>query len=126
MDACKDFQGFLAESRRFMEDPSQTRRLFYERILTPTVWNAGLLFANYNAKTVDLSSPDLKDYYEWKKLLTAHVSDGHPTGNDLYAPAAVRDGEALWASGFCASSTFYFQYGALKTIAAPITPAIWG
>lgn len=126
MDACKDFQGFLAESRRFMEDPSQTRRLFYERILTPTVWNVGLLFANYNAKTVDLSSPDLKDYYEWKKLLTAHVSDGHPTGNDLYAPEAVRDGEALWASGFCASSTFYFQYGALKTIAAPITPAIWG
>lgn len=116
VDACKDFRGFLEESRRFMADSSQTRRLFYERILTPAVWDAGLLFADYDGKTVDLSSPDLKDYYEWKKLLAAHVPDGYLIGNDLCAPAAVRDGEVLWASGFYASSTFYFQYGALKTI----------
>ena len=29
VNACKDFKGFLEETMRFLEDPAQTRRLFY-------------------------------------------------------------------------------------------------
>ena len=120
--ACGDFQGFLEETARLMDDPNQTRRLFSEPYIPDMpasfglIEQSGLTIVNYDEQTVDLSSPVLRSALEWYKA----VWETHPqtsNSSNLGGAAAVRDGAALWTAS--SGGTYYDFYsiaGALRTI----------
>lgn len=123
MDACSDAEGFMKETMRFMEDPAQTRRLFFNYSLIGSSFteHAGIRFANYDTKTVDLSAPELKEGLLWCKTVIDKYPMGMVYGGGLYGAAAVRDGEVLWVDDILgALDNFYYHYSALKTIGEPV------
>ena len=71
VNACKDFKGFLEETMRFLEDPAQTRRLFYgtSSVLSEESECFGIPIIDYDARGVDLSSPLLQPMLQWRKTL---------------------------------------------------------
>lgn len=122
IEACKDFQGFLEETARYMADPSQTRRLFSDaKVLGATPYElraySGLPIVDYDEKTADLSSPQFQTLVHWYKT----VVDTHPDDPAFYSSigsaSAVRDGQALWNSSVLgADMDLYFSAGALRTL----------
>ena len=121
VDACGDYQGFLEETTRFLEDEIQTRALFCKPLVTADVLElSGLSVADYDTRTIDLSSPVLRAGYQWyKTLMTAYPNGLETLGYDglEYSAPAVRDGEALWvASVSGAFHGFFHEFAALKTI----------
>lgn len=122
IDACGDFQGFLEETARLMNDPTQTRQLFSDPYIPdmPTsfglIEQSGLTIVNYDEQTVDLSSPVFRSAMEWYKAVWETHSTASNSSN-LGGAAAVRDGAALWTASF--GGTYYDFYsiaGALRTI----------
>ena len=121
MTACGDFQGFLEETTRYMEDETQTRQLFrYPTNVTNIVEYSGLPVADYDNRTVDLSSPLFKTGVQWcKNVMASCPKDFHDNYSDssLYGAAAIRDGDVLWtASVHGPLSNFYRNFAALKTV----------
>ena len=121
VDACKDYQGFLEETTRYMQDSTQTRKLFCKPLVTADVLEiSGLSVADYDAKTIDLSSPVLRAGFEWYKLvLETHPDSTETLGYDGLedSAAAVRDGKALWAASVLgAFNGFFHEFAALKTV----------
>ena len=121
MTACGDFQGFLEETTRYMEDETQTRQLFrYPTNVTNIVEYSGLPVADYDNRTVDLSSPLFKTGAQWcKNVMASCPKDFHDNHSDssLYGAAAIRDGDVLWtASVHGPLSNFYRNFAALKTV----------
>ena len=61
MDACGDYIGFLEETMAFMEDPAQTRQLCCKPMMIMNVVGiSGITIADYDTRTIDLSSPILQ------------------------------------------------------------------
>ena len=125
VDACRDYNGFLEETRRVMEDSSQTRPLFFNHLSAlVTNWMmeySGVRYANYNNQTIDLSRPEVKATFEWRRAYEERYDSEIIGMAGLYAAAAVRDGEALWAANLSgAAGTLFFDYAALKTIDEPV------
>lgn len=121
LEDCKDSLGFLAETTRYMEDPSQNRLLCYnssEHTVRDVIAFSGLSIADYDAKTIDLSSLVFERGIQWYKTLREMNADVWSLNMDhLSGAAAVRDGEALWmASPLGAAHGLYYDFGALKTI----------
>lgn len=121
MDACKDYMGFLEETMRFMEDPTQTRQLFCKPLMIVDVEGiSGITIADYDTQTIDLTSPVLQPGFQWYKS----VIERHP-GNEMtlgyggleYSAGVVRDGEVLFAQSLGgAFDGFFHEFAALKTI----------
>lgn len=123
VDACGDFMGFLEETTRFMEDPAQTRRLFFNNAYPSFGFPgySGIHYADYGTKTADLSSPELKAGLLWFKTVNEKWPLGAAYAGGLRNAASVRDGEALWADDMLgALNGFYNQYSALKTVGEPV------
>ena len=121
MDACKDYMGFLEETMRFMEDPTQTRQLFCKPLMIVDIpGSAGVCVADYDTKTIDLSSPMLQPMFQWyKTVMEKHPGHELTLGNDglEYSAGAVRDGQALWTPSLLgAFDGFFKEFGALKTV----------
>lgn len=121
MDACKDYQGFLEETTRFMEDPTQTRQLLCKpQLISDVPEISGISIADYDTKTVDLSSPVLQRGLRWyKTLMEKHPGSEATFGyNDLaYSASLVRDGQVLWTPCLLgAFEGFFNEFAALKTI----------
>ena len=121
VNACTDYQGFLDETTRYMQDSTQTRKLFCKPLVTADVLEiSGLSVADYDAKTIDLSSPVLRAGFEWYKLvLQTHPDSTETLGYDglEYSAAAVRDGKALWAASVLgAFNGFFHEFAALKSV----------
>ena len=119
--ACEDYQGFLEETTRYMEDETQTRQLFrYPLAVLNVVEDSGLAIADYDTQTVDLTSPLFRFGVQWcREVVRECTKDFHDAYSDssLHGAAAVRDGELLWVpSGMGALSNFYRNFAALKTI----------
>lgn len=121
VDACKDYQGFLDETARYLEDPEQTRRLFSDAWIVDYARFAmldysGSSVADYDNRTVDLSLPIFRSTTQWyKSVLEAHSQD--PNFSRLGGASAVRDGQALWTNSiFGAYDNFYAAAGALRTV----------
>ena len=121
VDACGDYMGFLEETTRFIEDPSQTRQLFCKPLLIADVVGiSGITIADYDARSIDLTSPVLQPGCAWRKT----VNERHP-GHEItlgyggleYSAGAVRDGEVLFAQSLGgAFDGFFHEFAALKTI----------
>lgn len=118
MEKCKDYRGFLEETTRYMENLTRKRRLFHNPLTVVNITEfSGLSIADYDAKTIDLSSPVFQEGFQWYKT----VMETHPNGTDLdgdwlTGAAAVRDGNALWTPSLMgALHDFYGDFGALKT-----------
>lgn len=121
VDACGDYMGFLAETTRYMEDPSQTRQLFCKPLMIVDVEGiSGITIADYDTRTIDLTSPVLQPGFQWYKS----VIERHP-GNEMtlgyggleYSAGVVRDGEVLFAQSLGgAFDGFFHEFAALKTI----------
>ena len=99
VEACKDFQGFLEETTRYMEDPTQTRRLFSYGSVPghDFFYKPGISFVDYDGQTADLSQPLLTSAIQWYKT----VRDTHPdisTYGLLMGASDIRDGQALWTT----------------------------
>ena len=119
VDACGDFQGFLEETTRFLESEGRTRQLFYNPSwVTKTVTDSGLAIADYDARTIDLSSPLLEDIFQWRKTIIEMDPNCQGTfSGGLLGAADVRDGKVLWASSLMGPlDGLYYNYGALKTL----------
>lgn len=121
VNACGDYMGFLEETTRFMEDPTQTRQLFAKPLLIIGVPEySGISVADYDARTVDLSSPALRPMLQWyKTVMAAHPGSEATLGySDLaYSAGAVRDGKVLWTPSLGgAFDGFFYEFAALKTI----------
>lgn len=130
MDACKDFQGFLDETARYMEDASQSRRLFsgadVPRVMgiSSVFDRSGISVVNYDAKTADLSLPLFQSVVQWYKA----VADTHPQTPNyslVGGAAVVRDGQALWTTSvFGADYDLFGTAGALRTVGEVVTMPI--
>ena len=122
VEACGDFQGFLEETARYMADETQTRQLFRSPIMLTGFMAeyAGLTLADYDARTIDLSSPVFKSGVLWcRDVIEACAGDYYDSYNDgsLYGAATIRDGGVLWTASYVgALSNFYQNFSALKTI----------
>ena len=120
VEACGDYQGFLEETTRFMEDETQTRQLFRKKIfITDIVEDSGLTIADYDTRTVDLSSPLFKAGNQWRKTVAERCPYDYNDSYDdagLYGAAAVRDGDVLWTVTMQPTYGFYTEFSALKTI----------
>ena len=121
VDACKDYQGFLDETTRYMQDFSQTRQLFRNALsVTDVVEFSGISIADYDTKNVDLSSPLLYAGFQWyKAVMESCPTDYCDFHNDsaLYGAAAIRNGDVLWTPALTGSfSNFFTNFAALKTI----------
>lgn len=121
VDACKDYQGFLDETSRFLENPAQTRRLFYDAWPTNYITFgmldfSGVSVADYDSQTVDLSSPVFRSTVQWYKPIIESYSletDFPMLGH----AASLRDGQTLWAASiFGPYYNFYATAGALRTV----------
>lgn len=118
VEACRDFQSFLDETTRYMEDPTQTRRLFsYGSDPGRDFFcKSGISVVDYDRQTADLSQPLLTSSVEWYKT----VKDTHPQTSYAYllgGASAVRDGQALWTtSGVGADVDIFYTAGALRTV----------
>ena len=120
VEACGDYQGFLEETTRFMADETQTRQLFRKKIfITDIVEDSGLTIADYDTRTVDLSSPLFKAGNQWRKTVAERCPHDYNDSYDdagLYGAAAVRDGDVLWTVTVQPTYGFYTEFSALKTI----------
>lgn len=120
VNACKDFKGFLEETMRFLEDPAQTRRLFYgtSSVLSEESECFGIPIIDYDARGVDLSSPLLQPMLQWRKtLLEKDPKRIYDITGGLGGAAAIRDGQALWTNTILGPLYgFYYDFGALKTL----------
>ena len=121
MDVCRDYQGFIDETTRYMEDPTQTRQLFRQPlIIADIVGFSGISVADYDTQTIDLSAPLFKAGYQWyKTTMEKNTNDYNDYTDDmsLYGAAAVRDGNVLWTPPIQgALSGFYNDFGAIKTV----------
>ena len=120
VEACGDFQGFLEETTRYMEDETQTRQLFRGKLMiSDFVDESGLALGDYDTRTIDLSSPLFKAGIEWYKTLWEKCPhDYYDSYSDgfLHGAAAVRDGKVLWTVSWNHLSGFYTEFSALKTI----------
>ena len=119
VDACGDLQGFLEETTRYMEDGTQTRELFVDTIrMLDIVEFSGVPVADYDTRTIDLSSPLLQPMLQWEKTAMEYDPNWMMTSaGGLNGAAAVRDGKALWAGSVVgALFDFYEDLAALKTI----------
>lgn len=118
VEACKDFQGFLEETTRYMEDPTQTRRLFSYGSVPghDFFYKPGISFVDYDGQTADLSQPLLTSAIQWYKT----VRDTHPdisTYGLLMGASDIRDGQALWTtSAVGADLDLFYTAGALRTV----------
>ena len=119
VDACGDYQGFLEETTRYMESEGRTRQLLYSpKWLTYDMEVAGLPIADYDTRTIDLSSPVLEDFFQWRKTII-EMDPSYPIGSvgGLKGAADVRDGKVLWTSTLLGPLFgLYYDYAALKTI----------
>lgn len=119
VEACKSFQGFLDETTRYMEDSTQTRRLFSDAQVPNHLFllfkQSGISCLDYNKQTVNLP-PQLQSTSQWYKAIV----NTHPweTNTSLVGgAAAVRDGEALWTTSiYGANFDLFGTAGALRTI----------
>ena len=120
VEACGDFQGFLEETTRYMEDETQTRQLFRGKLaISDFVDESGLALGDYDTRTIDLSSPLFKAGIEWYKTLWEKCPhDYYDSYSDgfLHGAAAVRDGKVLWTVSYAPLEGFYTEFSALKTI----------
>lgn len=121
IEACADYMGFLDETMRYIEDPTQTRQLFAKPLLIIGVPEySGISIADYDTRTVDLSSPALYPMLQWyKTVMAAHPGNEATLGySDLaYSAGAVRDGKVLWTPSLGgAFDGFFYEFAALKTI----------
>ena len=119
VDACTNYLGFLEETTRYMEDPAQNRELFNNPLSVVDLVNlSGLSIADYDEKTIDLSSPVFQQGIQWyKTVMESHANGTVFDTQELSGAAAVRDGKILWASPVQgALSGFYCDFGALKTL----------
>ena len=121
MDACGDYMGFLEETMDFMEDPAQTRQLCCKPMMIMNVVGiSGITIADYDTRTIDLSSPVLQPGCAWHKTLNVrHPGHEITLGNDglEYSAGPVRDGAVLFAQSLGgAFSGFFREFAALKTI----------
>ena len=119
VEACGDYQGFLEETTRFLESEGRTRQLFYNPFfVTKSIVDSGLPIADYDTRTIDLSSPLLEDIFQWRKTIIEmdpNCQIGFAGG--LKGAADVRDGNVLWTSAFYGPlEGLYYDYGALKTL----------
>lgn len=129
VEACKDFQGFLDETTRYMENPSQTRRLF-SNALDPNPGvvgffdQSGASVVDYDKQIVDLSLPLFTSTVQWYKT----VIDTHPwevNSSLVGGAAAVRDGQALWTTSvYGADFDLFGTAGALRTVGEAVTMPI--
>ncbi len=118
VEACKDFQGFLDETTRYLENPARSRRLFNDAF-NPGMdffYKSGISVLDYDELSADLSDPLLTSALQWYRT----VKDTHPQagpGGLLSGASAVRDGQALWttSSGGAVLGLFYTS-GALRTV----------
>lgn len=118
-EACVDFQGFLDETTRFLEDSTQKRQLFYNPLVVVDVADlSGIPVADYDTKAIDLLSPVFQKGIQWYKTVMENHPNGRvPDADYLGGAAAVRDGKALWTTSLLgALDCFYHDFGALKTI----------
>lgn len=120
VDACMDYQGFLDETARYLEDPAQTRLLFSDAWVLDYVNFAmldysGVPVVDYDNQTVDLSLPIFRATAQWyKSILDTHPQE--PNLSELGGVAAVQDGEALWTNSvFGAYEDLYAAAGVLRT-----------
>ena len=119
VDACKDYMGFLEETMRFMEDTTQTRRLFYGTVSVLDVLDySDISIADYDARTIDLSSPLLRSALSWQiSILKKDQNWAYDITGGMYGAAAIRDGQALWTTSLKGPLySFYNDFGALKTL----------
>ena len=121
VNACTDYQGFLDETTRYMQDPSQTRQLFRQPlIITDVVGFSGITVADYDTQTIDLSSPLFKAGYQWYKTVmerNIYSFNDYMSDLSLSGAAAVRDGNVLWTPPLeGALSGFYNEFSAIKTV----------
>ena len=122
-DACGDLQGFMEETARYMADKTQTRELYMN---TSRVYDivelSGISIADYDTRSIDLSSPMLQPMLQWQKSTLEYDPNwAMSVGGGLVGAEAVRDGNVLWAgSPQGALYDFYHDYAALKTIDEPV------
>lgn len=121
MDACKDYMGFLKETMRYMEDPTQKRQLLCKPLVVADVPGiSGIPIADYDKQTVDLSSPVLQTGLQWyKNVMEKHPGNEATLGNGSleYTASEVRDGQALWTPSLGgAFDGFFHEFAALKTV----------
>ena len=119
VEACGDYRGFLEECFDFWEDPAQTRRMFCgSGWLLNTLGVSGISVANYEARTINLSSPLLEPALRWRE--TAMESDplwNYGLAGGLEIAADVRDGKVLWTGSLLGPLYgLYHDYAALKTL----------
>lgn len=120
-NACKDYQGFLEETTRYMEDLTQTRQLFRQPLMiTDIVGFSGITIADYDGRTVDLSDPLFKAGYQWYKTVmerNIYSFNDYTSDASLSGAAAVRDGNVLWTPPLeGAINGFYNDFSAIKTV----------
>lgn len=121
VDACKDYQGFLDETTRFLESPDQTRRLFYDTWSTDYLTfgmldYSGVSVADYDSQTVDLSLPVFRSTAQWYKSVAETCSQELESPRLGHA-SAIRDGQVLWTNSiYGAYHNFYATAGALRTV----------
>lgn len=121
LDSCEDYQGFLEETTRFMEDSVQTRQLFRQPLVVTNIVDfSGISVADYDMQTVDLSAPLFKAGYQWYKTVmerNTNYYDDYTSDISLSGAAAVRDGNVLWTPPLeGALSGFYTEFSAIKTV----------
>ena len=119
LDACGDIQGFLEENTRYLESEGRTRQLICgAKPFRSLLDESGLAIADYDARTIDLSSPVLKSLLRWNKTIIETDSDWDlSVAGGLTAAAAVREGAKVWA-GSAVGPLFglYEDYAALRTL----------
>lgn len=129
VEVCKDFQGFLDESTRYMNDPDQPRRLFSDAsdpnpALIGFFDQSGISIIDYDEQTVDLSQPLFTSTVQWYK----NVIETHPLevkSSRIGGASAVRDGQALWTTSIHGADVDLFCVaGALRTVGEVVTMPI--
>ena len=125
MEACKDSAGYMEETARYIQDPTQRRQLCFNMSIANSMdflKFSGLSIADYDKKTIDLSAPEFQQGMEWFKLLQDAGADAAPLDTDyLSGAAAVRDGKALWTDALLgAAHGLYYDFAALKTVDEPV------
>lgn len=121
--ACKDYQGFLDESMRFLNDSAQTRQFIRNTSVyaMEVIGLSGISITDYDTQTIDLSSPVLQPALEFRKtVMKKDPKWAYSVAGSLWGAAGIRDGEALWTTTWVPFDGFFHDFAALKTVDEPV------
>lgn len=96
LDNCKDFEGFIAETKKYYTDGKDDRLLFRMDITArDCLFLSGYNFVNAVEKRSDIKSEEFHQFYDWYKEIVKKGSSNYEFG-DAFGAAAVRDKKCIF------------------------------